>query len=390
MIKLPINLVWQLFGKIFNDLDINNLQKSFFSDLDVSPSDCYELVFGLTLRLLNETGCLHKTSQEGVSNSLVGLNIDKTISYNTLLNCEVYSKTYKYSWDCIEHRIFLKVLNICKMKSSSNFISQGFIKNYINNFLISKGIRSLDVELSIRDTIKALSYEYNFNTNELREDSLLNRNPEIYTCLCRFAHLILLSESQTTDISGASNINYSKLDWFIIQQYGVREVWNVINNVKTLKGKKHRNFQPTIFTGNCPSLKPDAVYIFDNCGINDTIIDVKLYRESYLDSQNRYRFGGIVNQLVTYKMMYPSYIKSYKEKCSRKDITYKNVNVWALHFRKRCSKEELKFRGTKLDVVDIGVYVIDMFEGCNVDDLDKQIYEFVHKYILKDMYRATM
>ena len=379
--KLPVRLIWQLFGKIFDDLDIEQLQKSLFKS-SIEPSNNYELLYGLILRLLWETSAIIKDRVPGVSDDLFGMDIDKTISMNTLRECKVYSTVYDYTWLCLEHKVFIKVLKICEQYSDSRFINQRVFRDFLSKLQYEKKFSYKFADITTNRALNTLLKHYDSVNDTLYISSILNRNKSVYLSLCRFAYIVLISESQNTDLDGSYNLNYSKLDYYIIQQYGVKEVWNVINNIRSLRGKKHRNFQPTIFSGNCSSLKPDAVYIFDNCAVEDTIVVVKLYGASCLDSEGRNRFSNVVNQLVTYKMMYPDYIKDYKEKCSRKTIMYKDVNVWALHFRRDITNEEIRFRGTRLDVMNIGVYVVDMFEGCNVSDLDSQLYEFVHKYIL--------
>lgn len=56
-------------------------------------------------------------------------------------------------------------------------------------------------------------------------------------------------------------------------------------------------------------------------------------------------------------MMYPSYISNHERKASRKIITYNDVNVWVLHFRKNISNSEKVFNGTRLDIMNIGVFI---------------------------------
>ena len=100
--KLPIKLVWQLFGKIFEDLDLSKFQRSLFQELKVAPSNCYELIYGLLLVLLDSTKPLHKSLQPGIANDLYGFDLNKTILQNTLRDCQVYSKTCSYVWLCVE------------------------------------------------------------------------------------------------------------------------------------------------------------------------------------------------------------------------------------------------------------------------------------------------
>ena len=383
MNKIPIKLLWSLLCKIFEDLDVNKLQLSSFDTLEVKPNNCYELLYGLILKLLDSTVNLHKHQVSGISTNIENQNIDKTIANNTLRNCEVYSTTWKYCWDCAEHNIFLKALSICKENASDSFLNQKVIKDFVSQLKLTKGITSLDCSITIDSALNILVNEFDEISSELVEDSLMNRESNTYTNLCRFSSLVLRSQAQQTDLIGLKNINYNRLDNYIIQQYGVREVWNVINRQSELNGKKHREFQSKILVSdNCSALEPDAVYIFDDSKHKDIILDVKLYGASCLDANDRHRFSANVNQVCTYKYMFPQYIAKHKNKSSRKNITPDDVNAWLLYFRKNITESEKEFNGTHLDVGNIGVYTINMFSDCTVKDLDKQIEEFVLKYLL--------
>ena len=96
--KIPIKLIWKLLGKIFEDLNINDLASNYFSNLDIEPVIVYELIYGLTLKLLIETPCLRRGLKGGVTDNLINTNIDKTIKNNTLYNCQVYGSKYEYVW----------------------------------------------------------------------------------------------------------------------------------------------------------------------------------------------------------------------------------------------------------------------------------------------------
>ena len=382
--KIPIKLIWQLLVKIFEDLNINDLASNYFSNLDIEPVNGYELIYGLTLNLLIETPCLRRGLKGGVTDNLINTNIDKTIKNNTLYNCQVYGSKYEYVWNCKEHDIFLKVLSICKKKSSKEFLKQKQIKDIEEDFKEKTGVSTDVLDLSLERALSNLEKEYDFETDTLSSISLMRLNEPLYLNLCRFAKVVLVSESITTDLKGNSSLNYHKIDWYIIQQYCVREIWNVINRQKWLVGKKHRLFQPTIYTGKAQSLRPDAIYIFDRVGIRDCIVDIKLYGKSCLDSNKHYRYKNELNKSLSYQTAYPKYIENYKDKKSRKEITFEDVNNWIIHFRRKITSSEKEFNGSRVyeGFANIGIFIIDMPDGCDIKYLDEQIDKFVNTYIL--------
>lgn len=382
--KIPLKLLWSLLYKIFEDLDINKLQLSFFENLEVKPNNSYELLYGLILKLFDGTLLLYRSATSGVSTDITGMDIDKTIAFNTLYDCAAYSTKYEYRWECAEHNAFLKALSICKENSSPTFTNQKCIKDYIKYLMDVKDIRTFDCSITVDSALAIINKSFDASTNSFKDkEDVMNRASFIYISLCQLSYLVLKSQSQETNISGFSNINYSRLDYYIVQQYGVREVWNVINRQASLKGKKHREFQSKILvSSNCSALEPDALYIFDDNKHRDIILDVKLYGVSCLDANKRHRFSNNTNQVCTYKYMYPQYIASHKNKDSRKNITPDGVDAWLLYFRRDMSNDEKQFNGTRLDVGNIGVFTVNMFQDCTIDNLDEQIKEFVLKYLL--------
>ena len=382
--KIPIKLVWQLLGKIFEDLNLNDLMSNHFKSLEINTINCYELFYGITLKLLLETTYLHKGLKEGVTEDLYNTNIDKTIINNTLYNCQVYGSKYEYVWNCKEHDIFLKVLSICKKKSSKEFLKQKQIKDAEEELMKLTGVSIDNLDLSLERALSNLKIEYDFETDTLNNISLMKRKESIYLNLCRFAKVILVSESITTDLEGNKGLNYHKVDWYIIQQYCVREIWNVINRQKWLVGKKHRLFQPTIYIGKAQSLRPDAIYIFDRVGIRDCIVDIKLYGKSCLDSNKHYRYKNELNKSLSYQTAYPKYIENYKDKKSRKEVTFEDVNNWIIHFRRKITSSEKEFNGSRVyeGFANIGIFIIDMSDDCDIKYLDEQIDKFVNTYIL--------
>lgn len=172
----------------------------------------------------------------------------------------------------------------------------------------------------------------------------------------------------------------------MIQLYGVREIWRNINNIKQLHGNKHYRFDKEIASGVGGSLRPDAVYCFDNQPLRDILVDVKLYANPCIDG-GVYKYRNNFNQVTTYALAYASFI-SFKEvnKSSRKDINYTDVNAWILHFRKNITNREQRLNGKQLfDFSPVRVYNIDLSESKGIEYLDEQIKIFVNTYLVNEV-----
>lgn len=374
-IKFPISLLWQLLCKIIMDLDFNKLGEDFFSDVDVLPENSYDLIYGLTLKLLVSTRPLRQSRVSGVSEDLQDLEVGKTIEMNTLRECMVYSSKEQFVWSCLEHRLFLKVLELCEVQATSKFLGSKAVKKLKNQLKFTTGVSSPTSDLGVTEAYEVLCRNYNSPDDELMEFSLFYRNEPLYLNLCRLANIVLSSELMNTDDNGITNINYYRADWFIIQQYLAREIWCNLQKHEETRGRVRQYYQPTIYSGKGGSFRLDALYVFKNDVHNDVIIDAKLYDSICIGGSNTYRHSANAHQLLAYKCAYPLYAK----KKFHKDITVSGVDAWVLHFRQNATKWEKAFSGTKIyeGFGDIGVYIVDMFNGCSVSDLDKQIAEFV-------------
>lgn len=382
--KLPINLIWKLLARIFDDLSLESLCNDLFENNKCKPESSYEVIYGLMLVLLNKTKPLYEGSSYGITEDIQDYNLDETIRLNTLSNCEVYGHTVKFKWFCHEHAIFIKVLQICESKSSKRFINS-----------LSKYKVSLENQLNLYfDNITLDEYElYEFlkknfdnSTYTILDHSIMLRNESLYKNLCILSYLVLSSENSDTSEIGDSILNYHKLDCYIVQSYGVREVWNNINRQDYLKGIKHRRFEETIANDSGGKMIPDAIYYFDKNGIKDVILDVKLYNKSCVTGNHTYKFGHNVHQLLSYTLAYPSFINSLRvDKKSRKSIKYHGVDAWILHFRQNITDDERKFNGTYLfkDFSNLRVFTVDMCDNCEISYLDEQIKYFVEHYILR-------
>ena len=383
-LKLPVNLTWKLLARIFDDLSLESLCEDLFKQNKCSPSNSYEIIYGLTLILLKETKPLCMSLSDGITENVQDYNLDKTIRLNTLANCEVYGRTMKYNWFCIEHAIFIKVLQICESKGSKSFINslepyRGSLESY---YQLDFDSISLD-QVELYNVLKS---QFNFEIFEFSEHSLMLRDENLYKNLCILAYLVLSSENSDTSEDGSSLLDYNKLDHVLIQLYGVKEIWKNINSIKALTDKKHYMFDKEIATGVGGSLRPDAVYYFDSQPIKDVIVDIKLYASPCIVDRI-YKYNANFYQVHTYASSYPSFINSKKVgKSSRKEITQTDVNAWILHFRRDITTRERSLNGKQLfDFSPVRVYNIDLSEDKGIEYLDEQIKSFVETYLVKEV-----
>lgn len=383
-VKLPVNLTWKLLARIFDDLSLESLCNDLFKRNECSPSNSYEIIYGLTLALLRGTYSLYESSSDGVTANVQLYDLDKTIRFNTLANSEVYGKTMKYNWFCKEHAIFVKVLQICEVNSSKSFIKS--LSNYKSEIETNFGVRFNDYRLEQKELYDFLKDQFDFDTFKFTKYSLMRRNELLYQNLCILAYLVLASDDINTSDRGSNLLDYSKLDCLLIQLYGVKEIWRNINNIKQLHGKKHYRFDKEIASGVGGSLRPDAVYCFDNQPLRDILVDIKLYANPSIVN-GVYKYRNNFNQVTTYALAYASFIGSKEvNKSSRKDINYTDVNAWILHFRKDITNREQGLNGKQLfDFSPVKVYNIDLSESKGIEYLDEQIKIFVHTYLVKEI-----
>ena len=383
-VKLPVNLTWKLLARIFDDLSLESLCNDLFKRNEYSPSNSYEIIYGLTLVLLKDTYPLCESLSDGITANVQLYDLDKTIRFNTLANSEVYGKTMKYNWFCKEHAIFVKVLQVCEANSSKSFIKS--LSDYKSEIEFKFRVRFNDYRLEQKELYDFLKDQFDFDTFELTKYSLMRRNELLYRNLCILAYLVLGCDDMNTSDSGSSLLDYSKLDCLLIQLYGVKEIWRNINNIKQLHGKKHYRFDKEIASGVGGSLRPDAVYYFDNQSIRDILVDVKLYASPCIEN-GVYKYRNNFNQVTTYALAYTSFINSKKvSKSSRKEINYIDVNAWILHFRKNITNREQKLNGLQLfDFSPVRVYNIDLSEDRGIEYLDEQIKLFVSNYLVKEI-----
>ena len=383
-VKLPVNLTWKLLARIFDDLSLESLCNDLFKRNECSPSNSYEIIYGLTLALLRGTYSLYESQSDGVTANVQLYDLDKTIRFNTLANSEVYGKTMKYNWFCKEHAIFVKVLQICEANSSKSFIKS--LSNYKSEIETNFRVRFNDYRLEQKELYDFLKDQFDFDIFKFTKYSLMRRNETLYRNLCILAYLVLASDDINTSDRGSDLLDYSKLDCLLIQLYGVKEIWRNINNIKQLHGKKHYRFDKEIASGIGGSLRPDAVYCFDNQPLQDILVDVKLYANPCIEN-GVYKYRNNFNQVTTYALAYASFIGSKEvNKSSRKDINYTDVNAWILHFRKDITNREQGLNGKQLfDFSPVRVYNIDLSESKGIEYLDEQIKIFVHTYLVKEI-----
>lgn len=381
-LKLPVNLVWGLLTRIFDDLSLESLCEDLFKQNKCNPSNGYEIIYGLLLVLLKETKPLCISLSEGVTENVQNYSLDKTIRLNTLANCTVWGRTMEYDWFCLEHAIFIEALQICESKSSKFFINR--LKSYRSSLESYCQLNFSSISLDQIELYNVLKSQFNFETFEFSEHSLMLRNENLYKNLCILAYLVLGSENSDTSKDGSSLLNYNKLDYILIQLYGVKEIWRNINNIKQLSGKKHYMFDREIAHSFGGSLRPDAIYYFDSQPLKDILVDVKLYANPCVENEV-YRYRNNFNQVTTYALAYPSFINSKKVgKNSRKQISYIDVNAWILHFRTGITSQEQKLNGMQLfNFSPVRVYSIDMSENRGIEYLDEQIKIFVNTYLVK-------
>lgn len=382
--KLPVNLTWKLLARIFDDLSLESLCNDSFKRNECSPSNSYEIIYGLTLALLRGTYSLYESQSDGVTANVQLYDLDKTIRFNTLANSEVYGKNMKYNWFCKEHAIFVKVLQICEANSSKSFIKS--LSNYKSEIETNFRVRFNDYRLEQKELYDFLKEQFDFDTFKFTKYSLMRRNELLYRNLCILAYLVLASDDINTSNRGSNLLDYSKLDCLLIQLYGVKEIWRNINNIKQLHGKKHYRFDKEIASGVGGSLRPDAVYCFDSQTLQDILVDVKLYANPCIEN-GVYKYRNNFNQVTTYALAYASFIGSKEvNKSSRKDINYTDVNAWILHFRKDITNREQGLNGKQLfDFSPVKVYNIDLSESKGIEYLDEQIKIFVHTYLVKEI-----
>lgn len=382
-VKLPVNLTWKLLARIFDDLSLESLCNDLFKRNECSPSNSYEIIYGLTLALLRDTYSLYESQSDGVTADVQLYDLDKTIRFNTLANSEVYGKTMKYNWFCKEHAIFVKVLQICEANSSKSFIKS--LSDYKSEIETKFRVRFNDYRLEQKELYDFLKDQFDFDDFRFTKYSLMRRNEALYRNLCILAYLVLASDDINTSDRGSNLLDYSKLDCLLIQLYGVREIWRNINNIKQLHGKKHYRFDKEVASGVGGSLRPDAVYCFDNQPLQDILVDVKLYANPCIDG-GVYKYRSNFNQVTTYALAYASFIGSKEaDKSSRKDINYTDINAWILHFRKNITNREQGLNGKQLfDFSPVRVYNIDLSESKGIEYLDEQIKVFVSTYLLKE------
>lgn len=290
----------------------------------------------------------------------------------------------KYNWFCKEHAIFVKVLQICEANSSKSFIKS--LSNYKSEIETNFRVRFNDYRLEQKELYDFLKDQFDFDDFKFTKYSLMRRNETLYRNLCILAYLVLASDDINTSDRGSNLLDYSKLDCLLIQLYGVKEIWRNINNIKQLNGKKHYRFDKEIASGVGGSLRPDAVYCFDNQPLRDILVDVKLYANPCIEN-GVYKYRNNFNQVTTYALAYASFIGSKEaNKSSRKDINYTDVNAWILHFRKDITNREQGLNGKQLfDFSPVRVYNIDLSESKGIEYLDEQIKIFVHTYLVKEI-----
>lgn len=377
--KLPISLVWKLLSRIFEDLNIDKLAKSLFSKSFVEPENIYELIYALILVLLNRTSPISEGFVDGMTDDIMHYDIDRTIEYNTLLECEVFGKSLDYVWLCPEHSVFIKALQICRDHSSNRFV-RGSLK-LLGQFESKWGINTQCLDFDIDSSLSILEDNYDCVEDCLTSRSLLNKNESIYLSLCKFSHIILMSESRDTSYDGLSELNYERADWYIVQSYALRQIWSCM---KELGNKRHRKAYGTVIAhSKGGDMKPDGVYYFDDLLYRPIIVDVKLYAKSCV-SDNVYKFEKNEYQLIAYKHGVANFMRTALPKAKRQYIRDTDINAWILHFRRSATDEELRFNGTILceGFADIGIFTVTMEDDMEMKALDAQIKTFVDNYLL--------
>lgn len=391
MSKLPNKLVIGFLYSIIEDL----LSSNEFEDLTRYSSQKYEngfeYIFVIALRILNHTFPISMKRCPSISFDISCIDLNKTVQYNTLSDRRVFSEDYKTDWVCDEHKLFIFLLSYCYKKCSNGFLKTKSLLTELEIFRESTGV---DIATSnISSEFVELIFERNYNRIDgvIKQSSLLNKNLKVYSVLCRLLEIVLNFIFTERDYHGDYDIAISKLDYYIVQQYGVRQVWNIINSYNFLVEKKHRFFQETIYSGLSSEMKPDGVFIFDDKYISKSfIIDVKLFSNSILNTSGVYNCIASRGQILGYSCEFPSYLS--RNKYSKKnDFTNiakpKDFTHWILHFRVNATSSEKRFSGTVLDLsyARIGVYVIDLTDKMTVEDIKKQLNIFISENVLSDI-----
>lgn len=386
MRKIPDKLVLGFLIKIIED----TIDSDVLNDITMLSSQIYEntydYIFVITLRLLKKTYPICEKRQEGISYNIDCMDLAKTIQYNTLADRKVYSKEYKLSWLCNEHKMFLFLLNFCYNKTSKCVKSSKVLNKYILELEESFNFSIKDSYLDFDTVTSLLKYNYSATDDCLMPSSILNKNNNIYLPLCKLLNIIINMIFTERSNTGSTDLITKKVDYFIVQQYGVRQTWNTINKIKILNGIKHRRFQETIFSGNSSDMNVDALYLFDKEYTHRSfLVDVKFYSKRILNKNGVYDCIEVRNQLFTYSSEFARYVTEYTK--SNKKYHANDFTNWILHFRCDANDDELKFNGVILDSYDksVGIYVINLRPDYTIKDIDFQIENFVMNYVLKNL-----